>query len=223
MKLPLPILIVNFKTYAEGVGVHAEELAKICERVAEKTGKHIAIAVSPADLYRISRLVEIPVLSQHMDADEFGTHTGKIIAEDIKDNGAVGTLLNHSEDQYRMDVLDKAIDRCRDVGLFSVVCANNADIAESVAAFHPDIIAIEPPELIAGETSVSSAKPDVITDTIERVRQVAEIPVLCGAGVKSKEDVLTALALGSQGILLSSHIVKAKDPESVLYALVSAF
>lgn len=223
MSLPLPVLIVNFKTYKEGIGVQAEELAKICEKVAEKTGKSIAIAVSPADIYRIAHLVDIPVLSEHVDPDDYGTHTGKVIAEDVKDNGAVGTLLNHSEDQYRMDLLDKAIDRCRDAGLLTVVCANNEETAEAVAAFHPNYIAVEPPELIAGGLSVSTAKPEVISNTVQRVHRVADIPVLCGAGVKTKEDVRKALELGSQGILLASGVVKAKDPESVLLELVSAF
>jgi triosephosphate isomerase len=223
MKLGLPILIVNFKTYKEGLGHSAEELARICEKVHEKTGKNIAIAVSAADIYRISRIVSIPVLAQHVDPDDFGTHTGKIIAEDVKDNGAVGTLLNHSEDRYRIDLLEQAIQRCREVGLVSVACANNEETAEAIASFHPDFIAVEPPELIAGDISVSTAKPEVISRTVEAVHRIADIPVLCGAGVKTKEDVKKALELGSQGILLASGIVKAKDPESVLFELVSAF
>ena len=221
MKLQLPILIINFKTYKESIGIHADTLARLCEKVHLQTQKSIAIAVTPADLTRISSLVSIPVLSQHMDPDEYGSHTGKILAEDIRDNGAMGTLLNHSEDQYRIDVLEKAVDRAREAKLVSVVCANNVDIAEAVAAFHPDFIAIEPPELIGGDISVSSAKPEVIKETVERVHKVADIPILCGAGVKTKEDVKRALELGAQGILLASGIVKAEDPEKVLFEMVS--
>ncbi|MFH1916922.1 MAG: triose-phosphate isomerase [Nanoarchaeota archaeon] len=221
MKLQLPILIINFKTYKESVGAHADNLARLCEKVQLQTQKSIAIAVTPADVNRISSLVSIPVLSQHMDPDEYGSHTGKILAENLRDNGAVGTLLNHSEDQYRIDVLEKAVDRARETALISVVCANNADIAEAVAAFHPDFIAVEPPELIGGDISVSTARPEVIKETVERVHKIADIPVLCGAGVKTKEDVKRALELGAQGILLASGIVKAEDPEKILFEMVS--
>jgi Thiazole biosynthesis protein ThiG. len=34
---------------------------------------------------------------------------------------------------------------------------------------------------------------------------------LCGAGIKNREDVAKAIELGSDGILLASGIVKAKD------------
>jgi triosephosphate isomerase len=39
---------------------------------------------------------------------------------------------------------------------------------------------------------------------------------LCGAGVKTGEDVAMALKLGSEGILVASGVVKAKYPESIL-------
>jgi triosephosphate isomerase len=223
MKLELPILIVNFKTYKEGIGLNAEKLARICEKVHLQTQKSIAISVTPADVNRIANLVSIPVLSQHMDPDEPGSHTGSVIAEDLVDNGAVGTLLNHSEDQYRIDVLEKAIDRARDCKLISVVCANNIEIAEAVATFHPDFIAVEPPELIGGDISVSTAKPEVIKGTVDAVHKIGDIPVLCGAGVKTKEDVKKSLELGAQGILLSSGVVKSSNPEKVLFEMVSVF
>ena len=46
--------------------------------------------------------------------------------------------------------------------------------------------------------------------------------VLCGAGVKSGEDVRKAIELGSMGVLLASGVVKAEDKEKVLTELVSA-
>jgi triosephosphate isomerase len=36
--------------------------------------------------------------------------------------------------------------------------------------------------------------------------------VLCGAGVKSSDDVARAIELGADGVLLASGIVRAKDP-----------
>ncbi|MFC2134059.1 triose-phosphate isomerase [Bacteroidota bacterium] len=222
MKLKTPVIIVNFKTYAKGTGREADTLAQACEKVAHETGKNIAIAIEEVDLHRVSSLVDIPVLSEHLDPIEPGPHTGHNLPQALKDNGAVGTLLNHSEDRFRIDKLNESIDIAKDLGLFTVVCANDSETAEAVAAFSPDMIAVEPPELIGGDVSVSTAKPEVITDTIEKVKRIADIPVLCGAGVKTAEDVKIALHLGAQGILIASGIVKAHNPEKALRELADA-
>jgi triosephosphate isomerase len=83
------------------------------------------------------------------------------------------------------------------------------------------MIAGEPPELIGGDISVTSADPGIVKDTVSAVEAVdANIPVLCGAGVKTGEDVRAALELGAKGVLLASGVVKASDPEAVLRDLV---
>lgn len=215
-------LIVNFKTYEQGSGFRAGKLAKICNKVAKKTGKNIILAVSEVDIHRISTLVDIPVYSEHLDPIHPGAHTGKNLPQALKDNGADGTLLNHSEDRFRLDQLEDSIAIAKEVGLKTVVCANNALAARAVAAFSPDMIAVEPPELIGGDTSISTAKPEVITDTIKDVEKVAEIPILCGAGVKTAADVKKAVELGSKGILVASGVVKNKDPEKALTELAEA-
>ena len=45
--------------------------------------------------------------------------------------------------------------------------------------------------------------------------------MLCGAGVKNGRDVAKALELGTDGVLLASGVVKAKDRRSVLMDLVA--
>jgi len=217
-----PVIIVNFKTYSESTGKGADELALICEKVAHDTGKNIILAVEEVDIYRISALVDIPVYSETLDPISSGAHTGKNLPQALKENGAVGTLLNHSEDLFILDMLKESIDIAKKLGLKTVVCANDADTAEAVAAFDPDMIAIEPPELIGGDISVSTAKPEIITETIEKVRRVADIPVLCGAGIKTGEDVRIALELGAQGILIASGVIKSKNPEKALRELADA-
>lgn len=215
--LKLPILIVNFKTYEEATGEKAVELAKAIEKAAIETKKNVAVAVQAADIFRVSSQVKIPVLAEHLDPDLPGSHTGKILAEDIKGNGAVGTLLNHSEDRYRLDVLDATVDRAWKLGLTTIVCANNDEIAESISAFKPDMIAVEPPELIGGDVSISKAKPELITKSL---KAVDGIPLLVGAGVKTSEDVKVAMKLGAKGILLASGITKAENPYLVTKELL---
>ncbi len=223
MELKLPIFIVNFKTYATAIGGEAEKLAMICEKVAKDMDKSVAVSVSPTDIYRVAQKVSIPVFSERVDAEGFGSHTGKIIPEDIKVNNAVGSLVNHSEDRLRFDIIKSVTERLRSLGLVSCLCANDAVSAKALAVFLPDMIAVEPPELIGGDVSVSSAKPEVITNTVNYVKSVADVPVLCGAGVNSHDDVKKALELGAQGILIASAITKAKDPEEKLRELLSAF
>lgn len=214
--LPLPIILVNFKTYEQSIGKKAVPLAKICENVAADTGVTIVVAVSPVDVYRIASELKIPVFSQHMDPVPLGANTGKDVPEAIMENGAVGILLNHSEDRLRLDVLDDGILKSKQLGLITVACANTERIAKAIAALEPDFIAVEPPELIGGDISISQAKPEVITNTIKMVNEVKAIPVLCGAGVKNGNDARIAAQLGSVGILLASGVTKAKNPEEVL-------
>ena len=212
-----PIIIVNFKAYQTAIGENAVNLARICEKVAKDTNTEIAVAVQAPDIYRISKQVSIPVLAQHIDDNAFGSHTGNIIAESVKENGALGTLLNHSEKRLRMDILEASVKRAKETGLATVICANDPDIGAAVSNFDPDFVAVEPPELIGGDISVSSAKPEVITDAVNKC---SKGKLLVGAGVKTTEDVKKAIELGAVGILVASGITKAEDPEKALRDLV---
>ena len=64
--------------------------------------------------------------------------------------------------------------------------------------------------------------PAIVSGTVDAVIAVdPEIAVYCGAGVKTGDDVRTAMDLGAHGVLLASGVVKAKDPEAVLRDLIS--
>jgi triosephosphate isomerase (TIM) len=211
--MKLPTIIVNFKTYESAIGDKALELAQIHDKVAQETGLSFAICVQPSDIYRISQIVSIPVFAQHIDPVTYGSHTGHILPEAIKQAGAYGTLINHAEHQVEFDVLEQSIMRAKDVGLFTCVCANTPEAAAEIAKFNPDLIAVEPPELIGGDISISSAKPEVIT---QAVAKIGEGKVLVGAGVKTSEDTKKAIELGASGVLLASGVTKAKNPYEVL-------
>jgi triosephosphate isomerase len=167
--------------------------------------------------------VKIPVFAQHIDPVQPGSHTGHVIAESVKEAGAIGTLINHSERQLKLSDIDKVIRKTRESGLLSVVCANNPSISAAVATLKPEIIAVEPPELIGTGIPVSKAKPEVVTETVRVVREVnPKVTILCGAGITRAEDVVAALRLGTQGVLVASGIVKAKDPYTVLREFAEA-
>ena len=223
MKLKTPIIIVNFKTYLEATGQKAVELAKNAEKVAKETGASIVVAPQFADIARIADMVEIPVFAQHIDPIKPGNSTGYVLAESVKEAGAVGTLINHSERQLKLSDVDAIIMLAREKGLISCVCANNPNVSVAAASLLPDIVSIEPPELIGTGIAVSKAQPQVVTNTVNLVHQInANMTILCGAGISQSEDVSVALKLGTNGVLVASGVVKAKDPYSILLAFADA-
>ncbi|MEM0241036.1 MAG: triose-phosphate isomerase [Candidatus Nezhaarchaeales archaeon] len=220
-KLKVPLIIVNFKTYLEATGQRALELAKKSEKVANEFGVNIAVAPQAVDIARIASTVSIPVLAQHVDPYPPGAYTGSISMEAIKEAGAIGTLINHSEKRLRIDEIDEVIKRATSIGLEVIACANTPEVAASLSALRPGFIAIEPPELIGTGRAVSKAKPEVITDTIRLIKSVnQDVVVICGAGITSGDDVEAAIKLGTQGVLVASGVVKAKDQEAALRDLV---
>ena len=217
IKLRVPIVIVNFKTYLEATGKKAVELAKKAEKASKETGVHVAVAPQFADIARVAEAVDIPVYAQHIDAVCPGAFTGHVLAEAVREAGASGTLINHSERQLKLADIDAIIKHALEKGLTSCVCTSNPAISAAVAYLHPDIISIEPPELIGTGVAVSKAQPEAVTNTIKLVRKVNdEAVILCGAGISHGEDVAVALKLGVQGVLVASAIVKAKDPYTIL-------
>lgn len=214
-----PVIMTNFKTYKTASGEKALELAKIHDKVAKKTGKNIIVAVQATDIFRVSQNVEIPIFAQHCDAVGFGSKTGWITPEAAKMAGAVGTILHHSEHRFsNHKTLGEAITRAKENNLITCVCAETAEEGEEIAKkFHPDFIAVEPPELIGGDISVSTAQPELISASVKKIPSA----VLVGAGVKNAADVSIAIELGAKGVLLASGITKATNPEEVLLDLCS--
>jgi len=216
----MPVLIVNFKLYQSGTGERALNLAKILEKVSEERGVTIVAAVNSLDAYRMRNEVDIPIILQHADAVDFGAHTGRINLEMAKDYDLDGVLINHSERTLKISDIDFLVQKSKSLNLISVVCANNSRVAGALSFLEPDFIAMEPPELIGGNVSVSTAKPEAIVETIEAVKSVRDIPVLVGAGIKNGEDVRKAIELGAEGVLVASGVVKAKNPEKAVNDLV---
>jgi triosephosphate isomerase len=103
-----------------------------------------------------------------------------------------------------------------------IVCSNNVATSKAIAAFSPNFVAVEPPELIGGDISVTTADPDIVIGSVKAVRKVDEnVKVLCGAGVKNGKDVAKSVELGADGVLLASGIVKAKDKKFVIRDLAA--
>jgi len=218
-----PFLLINFKTYIEATGKRAVELSRKIETVGRDTGVKVGVAPQFCDIEQVATHVGIPVFAQHIDPVVPGAYTGHVLAESVKAAGASGTLINHSERSLRLVDIEKSVEHAREVGLTTVVCAGTAKLAAAVALSEPDMVAIEPPELIGSGRAVSKERPEVVTESVKRIRAVnSKVKILCGAGITTGEDVYAALKLGTQGVLVASGVVKATKPEDVLMEFCQA-
>lgn len=215
------MIFVNFKTYDHGSGKGAIELAKIIDTVARDIGVGIFACPQAVDIREVLKAAKGRVWAQHVDEHDRGKTTGWFPAQIAKELGVRGTLLNHSEHKISLKVMDKTLQKCRQVNIKTIGIANSLDEAKKVAVLRPDYLGYEPPEFVGSTTnSVAMAKPEVIAAVVAEVRP---LPVLVGAGVHSKQDVLTSLKLGAVGIILATDVVLAEDSKEQLTELARGF
>jgi len=220
--LQTPVIVLNVKTYGQAIGNDVIQIAKLMEEVGKDMDVSMAIAVQATDIYRVKHEVSIPVWAEHIDSITPGSHTGWTLPEAVRDAGAVGTLINHSEHRLTLANIDACLTRAQETGLDNIICTNNVATSKAAAALNPQFVAVEPPELIGGNISVTTVDPDIVSNSVEAVKSVNKsVKVLCGAGVKNGKDVSKALELGSAGVLLASGIVKAKNKKEVIKDLAA--
>ncbi len=227
-----PLLLLNFKTYPEALGSKGVALAKKIAQVKTKKYQIViaptfpllqevvkAVSVPSLSSRRSSSRSSLPVFAQHADPVESGAHTGSISVAELKQIGVKGTLLNHSERKLSLGILKQTILLCRRYKITTVVCASSLAEVKKVAAFQPDYIAYEPPELIGGNISVTKAKPDIIVKAVQAAAAFS-VPVLCGAGIQDRGDIVQALKLGAKGVLIGHAVTTAKEPKRFLEGMV---
>ena len=116
--------------------------------------------------------------------------------------------------------LRAAIERAREVGLWSIACADSIAEAQAVAAMSPDILVVEPSELIG--TGVTSDE-QLISASTRAVKEInPEIQVLQGAGISNADDVYRTIFAGADATGSSSAICKAADPAKMLREMLAA-
>jgi len=216
-----PIIAVNYKAYyPHSFGEHALKIARDAKRVQEETGVEIILAPPFTELYRVLKEVEgsnVKVYAQHADPVKPGAVTGFIPLEGLKEVGVHGVILNHSEHRLKLADINWLVKRARELNLETLVCADEPETGAAVAALKPDMIAVEPPELIGTGIPVSKAKPEVVTRSVTLIRRInSEVKILTGAGISEGSDVYVAIKLGTIGVLVASAVVKSSNPYTVL-------
>jgi len=221
------VLLINYKAYKESF-TKGVEIAKAAAEVSNGTGVDVIVAPPSTVLNQIKGIVK--TIAQGVDEVDPGAFTAHITWFELKYNGIAGTLLNHSEKRYSFskggeidyDRLKQAIDKCKLAGLETYVCVENLEEAKKIAAMEPTAIAYEPPELIGGNVSVTSAHPDIVKEFSNLIRENSDSLPLIGAGVKKAEDAKKSIELGAEGVLVASGIVLANDFKAEIYNLASA-
>jgi triosephosphate isomerase len=216
-----PIIALNLKVYKESLGKRGMELCQIASEVSLLTGVRVIVAPQSVDLREAAQVCG-DVFAQHVDEAAQGASTGTLTVEALKDAGVKGSLVNHSEHRLPEEKIAATIARLKEAGLESMLCTKDAAESAHLAKYGPTYIAVEPPELIGSGVSVSTAKPEVVSGTVEAVSKVNGTPVLCGAGVSGGKDVKKAIALGASGVLLASAFVKAADPKKLLVEMANS-
>ena len=217
-------LIINLKNYIETAGDNTLRIVKDAERVSEKLDVEIIISPPQPSLALIAKQTKLKVISQHIDLKRHGATTGFYVAEIIEKVGAIGSLINHSEHGIKTEEIKQLIEKLKEINLLSFVCVKTVGELKEILKFEPDFVAIEPPELIGTQKSISAEKPYLIQKSNDLIKQENYgAKLICGAGINKGEDIKMAVENGASGILVSSSITRANNWYDKIFELASAF
>jgi triosephosphate isomerase len=197
------MIVINFKNYKTGKG--ALSLARKVERVLPGA----IVCVLGKDVKKISEETGVKVFGQKYSSG-------------LKNNGADGTLLNHSDYRVSIGNIKKTLKLSHQEGIEVILCGK--DLKE-IGKFlkikdKPMAIAYEDEELIGSGRSITDYRAGDVEKFVRLLRG-SGIKPYCGAGISSVEDVRTAGRLGCKGVLISSAVAgaKVKNPEKLLREL----
>ena len=221
LEITPPFFEIGPKAYT--YGRELVELAKRADALSRIYEVQVIITPQYVDIPAVAEAVErVVVFAQHMDSLTPGRGVGSVLPEAVKAAGAQGVLLNHVEKRLSRPELARTMRRAGEVGLATMVCADDVQDAVSIAELSPDVIIVEAPDLIAGgkRDEASGAAIAAANEAVWRVDPT--IRVLQGAGINGPQDVYNVTAAGAQGAGSSSAVFTAPDPAAMLEAMVGA-
>ena len=209
------MLVINFKNYK--TGNRGLRLAKAIEQYLPKA----IICSSTLDIELITQKTKLQVFSQHVDPQEGEKTTGYNTLKAIKESGAKGTLINHSEHPLSILNIHKILIMSKKLNLKPIVCTQtlgNMKRILKIRKVKPYAIAFEDSKLISTGKSITKYNNKTIINFIKIMKKTKIIP-LCGAGITTAKDVKEAYDLGCKGVLIASAIANAKNPSLLLKQL----
>lgn len=210
---------LSLKTYKEATAENAVKLLLSAKKVMSETGVPIIACAQATDIYRISQEVGIEVWAQHVEPIDPGKHSGWISPYAVKQAGATGVIINHSEHPLTDEVVMSTNAKAKEYGLKTFIVCDSAERVAKFSQLDADYISYENPQLIAGQISVIDQEAEQIREMVVDITQ----PFIVGAGVTTGEQIKKARALGAKGIFIATAVVTAPDPEVKLRELAGGF
>ncbi len=221
LRIEPPFFEIGPKAYLYGKALL--RLGQHADRLSQEYDVRIVITPQCVDIPMLVRETKhILVFAQHMDALKPGRGIGSVLPEALKQAGAAGTLLNHVEKKLSLAEIQHTIQRADEVGLATMVCANDLQEALEIAKMGPNVILVESPKLIeAGKREVDDQKK--IKEVNRRLWEVnPNIGVLHGGGMSTGEDAYNIVKWGAQATGSTSGVILAEDPLRRLEEMISA-
>ncbi|HEX7291241.1 MAG TPA: triose-phosphate isomerase, partial [Conexibacter sp.] len=183
----------------------------------------VAVIVTPPalDVEAVKRAgPNLWIFAQAMDLARPGASTGAILPEALAAVGADGVMLNHAERPLEHAQLPQAVEQARTAGLQTLLCAEDVAQATRFAAWGPDVILLEPHELIG--TAHHSHRPWIGPANAAVAEVDPRVLVMHAGGVADERDVRAILAQGATGTGCTSAIVRAADRRVTIERMIRA-
>ena len=218
-KLQLPFFEVGPKNLLRQPELR--ELLRLVEYLGKRERVTTIVTLPAVEIAASKRLFPgVLAFAQHMDSDRLGPSVGRVIAEALVDAGADGVLLNHSDRPLSGAEMQGSIERARETGLLTILCARDNSEALSVAKLGPDILLYEPPSLIGH--SGGAARP-WIGDVNAQVHAInPSIRMMHAGGIGTPTDARSVMLQGAQGTGATSAIVLAADRAVAVWSFLAA-
>ncbi|MFA9417081.1 triose-phosphate isomerase [Natrinema sp. HArc-T2] len=222
MGLPALSFLVNYKTYAGTTGDDALAFAETIERVRDETGSRFAVAPQLPDLRLVAERTALPIVAQ-AGAPRAESGMGDITLEAVADAGADAVFVSHPENEAAFTAVARAVDRCAELGLESIVAVESLPTARMALSADPDWLLFERSADIATEEGMVRTHPERIEAFVEAVADEAPgARTFVGGGVRTAEDVSRAFDCGVDATGAASAAVEADDREAWLRSIATA-
>ena len=218
-KINPPFFEIGPKSYLYGDEVL--DLAIKADAVAKKYDIDVIFTTPIIDIRRVVQATErIFVFAPHMDMLYPGRGLADVLPESLVAAGAKGVMLNHCEKPLSLSTLAKTIQRAKEVGLMTIVCADSIAEASAIAQLGPTIIVAEPSVLIGTGKASDMGYVQASIDAVKNVDP--HILVLQGAGISNGSDVFDVIFAGAEATGSSSGIVKAYDRAAMINEMIGS-
>lgn len=213
------MIFLSLKTYKESTGNAVINLLSSVGKVSRESGITILPVAQPTDIYRIKKELGIEVWAQHMDPIDPGRNMGWLSPYALKDAGATGVVINHSEHEVDKETIGKTLAKAKEYGLKTLLIGHSIEDVIEFDSLGADYVSYERADMIGGGVSMLTQEEEGVKKLVSVLRN----PLIIGAGVATGKDIKQAVALGAKGAILASAFVLSKNPEETLCELVSGF